>query len=116
MKLEQLHPRPRTEIVRDLESDDRDTIVRALLAAALHDSDRRFLEDQIVRFLQHGDPWVRGAAAIGAGHVARLHRTIDVERVVPLIERLLAHPETLGKAEDALEDIYGSLKDNVTPE
>jgi HEAT repeat protein len=112
MKLEQIHLRPRTEIVRDLGSDDRDTIVRALLAAALHDSDRRFLEDQIVRFVQHADPWVRSAAATAAGHVARLHGAIDVERVVPLIEQLLTHPETLGKAEDALEDIYGSLADN----
>ena len=80
-------------------------IATAIIAAALHDRDRLFVESLIAQFLQHEDPWVRGASAIAAGHVARIHRSLTVDRIVPLIERLLQDSQTSGRAQDALDDI-----------
>jgi hypothetical protein len=64
-----------------------------------------YVESLIVQLLEHPDPWVRGASALAAGHVARIHRSLTVDRIVPMIERLLADSRTGGKAQDALDDI-----------
>jgi hypothetical protein len=105
MKYEQPRARTKTELDADLNSDDRDVIVTALISAALHESDRRFVESKIVTFLQHQDPWVRGAAAIAAGHVVRIHRMLAPDQIIPLLHALLEDPLTSGKAQDALGDI-----------
>jgi hypothetical protein len=59
----------------------------------------------VAAHLQSSDPWVRGVAATCAGHIARLHGALDTNRIVPLIERLASDPRTIGRVEDALEDI-----------
>jgi hypothetical protein len=62
------------------------------------------VETLIVTSLRHDDPWVRGVAALAAGHVAQIHGTLS-ENIVPLIESLLGDGRTSGKAQDALDDI-----------
>ena len=95
----------RSEALTELGSGDRDRVSTALVAIALHEPDRRWVEDQIAAHLLSPDPWVRGLAAVCAGHVARIHRALDTARLVPLIERLLDDPQTQGRADDALSDI-----------
>ena len=77
----------------------------ALTNAALYESDRGYVEGLIMRFLQHPELWVRGVAAIVAGHVARIHHALSKDEIVPLIETLLEDPRTSDKAQDALDDI-----------
>jgi hypothetical protein len=105
MKYDQPRPRTRSELDKDLSSGDAATIATALTSAVLHESDRAYIECLIVKFLQHQEPWVRGVAAIAAGHVARMHHALSREKIVPLIETLLEDPQTSGKAQDALDDI-----------
>ena len=107
MKFDQPEPHSREMLERELASNDQSRICRALIAAALHDRDRLYVESLIIRFLNHADPYVRGIAALAAGHVARIHGSLTVERIVPMVERLLtdAEPQTRGTAEDALDDI-----------
>jgi hypothetical protein len=105
MKYDQPRPRTRAELDADLSSGDAETIATALASAALYESDRAYVEGLIVKFLQHQEPWVRGVAAIAAGHVARMHHALSREKIVPLIETLLEDPQTSGKAQDALDDI-----------
>lgn len=105
MKYEDMPPIGRDEAVAELESEDTERISRALVRLALHEADRSWMEDVIATHLQSPDPWIRGVAATCAGHVARLHRALDTERLVPLIERLASDPSTAGRMEDALEDI-----------
>jgi hypothetical protein len=80
-------------------------VSKALIAAALHDPDRIFVETYIEKLLRNDDPWIRGVAAIAAGHVARIHRELNIDRIVPLIRDLLNDPRTSGNAQDALDDI-----------
>ncbi|GAA4708245.1 hypothetical protein [Promicromonospora umidemergens] len=77
----------------------------AMISAAFHIDDWKWLQGQYVELLGHDDPWVRKVAATCLAHVARIHRRLDVAVVRPLIEALLDDPETRGHAEDALEDI-----------
>jgi hypothetical protein len=37
--------------------------------------------------------------------VARIHRNLDLGRMVPLLEKLASEPETSGRAQDALDDV-----------
>ncbi|HKY20358.1 MAG TPA: hypothetical protein VJM31_03990, partial [Vicinamibacterales bacterium] len=76
-------------------------IAKALAAAALHDGDRVFVESLILSFLDHTDPLVRGVAAVSAGHVARIHRSLSVDQIVPKIEGLKMDSRTSGQAEEA---------------
>jgi hypothetical protein len=41
------------------------------------------------------------------GHVARLHRELDLAAVMPSLERLREDPKTRGRVENALSDIEG---------
>lgn len=104
MKLQQPDARSRADLEVDLESRNRERISTALISAALNDPDRQWVETLIVRFIANDDAWVRGVAALAAGHIARLHGDIDA-RIAPLVEKLLEDPETSGKARDALDDI-----------
>ena len=105
MKFEQPEPLSRDDLARELGSADPARMTTAIIAAALHDRDQPYVESLIVRFLQHNDPDVRRAAALAAGHVARIHRALSVDRLVPLLERLLSDPQVGGTAQDALDDI-----------
>jgi hypothetical protein len=101
---------PDAEWTTALESGVPDRICRALTIAALHHPDRAFVEFLIVRWIRHSDPWVRGVAALCAGHTARRHRQLSRE-FVPLIEGLLTDPQTSGNAQDALDDIRQFVAD-----
>ena len=98
-------PWNRDTVLRELKSGERDRICAALVAAALHDADRFWLERVLVEHMTHDDPWVRGVAATCVGHVARIFRAVSLEDVRPALERLLRDPLVAGRAQEALEDI-----------
>jgi hypothetical protein len=110
MKYQTPAPLSRAEINLDLNSGDTLKIANAVISAALHDADLDYVEAIVVRFLSHPDPWVRGVSAVAASHIARIHRALSVNEIVPLIEHLLEDPSTNGKARDALDDIETFLK------
>jgi hypothetical protein len=47
------------------------------------------------------------------GHVARIHRTLDLDRVLPVLETLRKDPEIAASMGDALDDIEMYLPPNV---
>jgi HEAT repeat protein len=105
MKFEQPKQLSREELSLALTNEDPHIVSTALISAALYDSDRAFVEGLIEQFIRHKDSWIRGSAATATGHLARIHGTLDFERMVPLIRLLLNDPNTNGSAEDALDDI-----------
>lgn len=103
-----------------VERDESLPLREAMISAAFHIDDWRWLQGQYVELLQHDDPWVRKVAATCLAHVARIHRHLDVAVVRPLIEVLLDDPDTRGHAEDAIEDIREAVPadaaaDDATP-
>ncbi len=102
-RYEELGPIPWSEAVESIRGDDELIARQALLRLALHHPDRRAVQDLCLDCLHRG--WVMSAAAISLGHLARIHGTIDHERVVPVLQGLLDDPLTGGAASDALDDI-----------
>lgn len=98
-------PISRAEAEKAFKSDKRDDVVRALIRLALNDPDWRMVQAHCLTFLKHTDRWVRGAAAISLGHLARIHGQLDLATVKPALEGLRDDADLDGKAQDALEDI-----------
>jgi HEAT repeat protein len=80
-------------------------VSEALIGLALNEPDWRWVQEVALRYLQGPDEALRMTAATALGHLARLHGTLDLDRVVPALQRLLADPATEGRATDALDDI-----------
>lgn len=106
MKYEQIDPIDRNQAEKLLAGRRRDVICRTLVSVASFESDRRWAQSQCLKFARHDDPFVRGVAATCLGHLARVHRTIDEDEVLPVVRELLRDkdPGTRGKAQDTLSD------------
>lgn len=101
----EVEPIDRIEAERAFISGRPDLICDALVRVTFHDPDWQWVQRWCVHFLGFDSDEVRGLAATCLGHVARIHRTLDRELVVPMLERLTADPAIGGRAGDALDDI-----------
>jgi hypothetical protein len=102
----------RAELAEALKAEDPETVQHALIAAALHDRDAAWLERTLMRFLSDSREGVRGIAANGLGHVARLHGSLDLNVVVPVLREMAGRGGWEGgKATDALDDIAVYMRD-----
>lgn len=104
-KYEEMPPISRAEAEKAFKSNKTDDITRTLIRLALNDADWRWVQGHCLSFLKHKDRWVRGAAAISLGHLARIHGQLDLAVVKPELERLSADPGMAERAQDALDDI-----------
>ena len=87
-------------------------ICDALVRLVYHDPDGKWLQEKCIEMSENSDAEVAGLAVTCLGHLARIHRTLDLERVLPILKRVRTNPELAGRAEDALDDIetYLNLK------
>jgi hypothetical protein len=103
---ESIEPVGREEAEAAFQSGDPSEVVRALLGLALHDPDLEWVQSQCFRLASHPDVWVRRNVATSLGHLARIHRRLDVERVTSLLDQLASDPEVAGWVEDAWDDLH----------
>lgn len=90
----------------DISGDSVSDAVEAVLSLALQDPDRDWLEELLISTIETSrDAQVRAIAVVSLGHVARIHRSVTRDRVVPVLNRLLDDPELGSRAANALEDI-----------
>jgi hypothetical protein len=87
------------------ENADLSCIRESLVFLALNESDWSFVQEWCLRFLEHEDWTVRAVSATCLGHIARIHRTLDVARVLLKLRPLLEDSVTAGYAQTAIEDI-----------
>jgi hypothetical protein len=106
MQYEELSPISQQEADEALSRDD-DTYVlcQSLLRVALHEEDWFWALQHIGRFLLHPHPEVRGVAVSSIGYLVRIHRAIDVSRVLPVLYALQADSYVASRVRDTLEDI-----------
>lgn len=95
----------RERAVEELKSGVPERIGEALVSVALHDADSRWVQEQCLELASHPSAAVRSISATCLGHVARIHRELELERVLPVLAELRLSPETEGAAQDALDDI-----------
>ncbi|MFC5404682.1 hypothetical protein [Cohnella soli] len=95
------------EIINQINSDNPDTIVRGLLSLALNADDGEFVQDLMVRYSQHKNENIRGIAILSFGHIARIHRTVNKDLIIPHINDALNDKSKFvrGHAHSALDDI-----------
>ena len=89
-----------------LQSSDEREVCRALVAAALHDPDWRWVQSQCVRFATHSSSWVRRVIPTCFGHLARIRRQNERDLVERVLDRLAEDPfaEVRGTVQDARDD------------
>ena len=97
------HPVNRDEAESAFASGDSERIARALVNVAFHEADWRWVQERCLGFARHDVAAVRQIAVTCLGHVARIHRRLDLERVLPALDELSCDPEV--QVEDALDDI-----------
>ena len=105
MRYEELKTISHEETERALSDGTAGEAARALLSAALHDSDPLWVERKCLGALHDSREEVRAAAITSRGHVARIHHAVTSEVVIPQLLRLKDDPQLGGLAEDALDDI-----------
>jgi hypothetical protein len=106
MQYEELSPISQEDAAEALSHDD-DTyaLCQSLLRIALHEEDWSWALDHLGRFLLHPNPEVRCVAVSSIGYLVRIHRGIDVTRVLPALRALQADSSVAGRVRDTLEDI-----------
>ncbi len=67
-----------------------ETIASAPLSVACWARERRWVQEELIRFHDHPDPWVRHACAVHFGHVARVNGQLDMEKVEALLSKMLS--------------------------
>ncbi|MCX4096654.1 hypothetical protein [Nocardia sp. alder85J] len=102
---QKLDPISRGDATAMLESTDPHAVTQAILRLALHDPDGAWVTDRALTLLHSPNADIRSVAATALGHIARIHGAIDSERVIPALQRLTDNTDTVGRAEDALDDI-----------
>lgn len=98
-----------------LRNNDPMTLSIAVLSAALHSHDAAWAESLCVQLAAHPDNNVRGNAILGFGHIARIHRKLNIESVRPLLEAALKDSNSYvrGQADSATDDVRHFLGWNI---
>jgi hypothetical protein len=110
LKYQGVVERSREELEVLLRSDDELDISNALLSAAYYDPDWRWVQEKCLAFSRHPAATVRWNSATCFGHLARIHRQLDLEVVLQRLAELRDDPLVKSSAEDALDDIRFHMK------
>ena len=105
MKYHDPTPVSRHEAEKILQGNDEERICETLIALALHDPERAWVEERCLRCTEHPKWAVRAIAATALGHLARIHMTLDLVRVLPRLDALMTDAKTAGYAKTALDDL-----------
>ena len=110
MEYHDISPMDHSVLERLFESGNETAIVDALLSAAFCDPDWRWVQSMCLQFLDHPGVDVRWNAATCLGHIARIHRKLDTEIVVPKLIALQGDAAVAPNVEDVLDDIRWFLR------
>jgi hypothetical protein len=85
-------------------------IALTLLRLAYHDPDWMWVQDVCVSLATHQDKCVRRTCVICFSHLARIHGTLERQKVMPVLNRLLHDPEVKGEVEVTIDDLEVFLR------
>ncbi|HVZ41330.1 MAG TPA: hypothetical protein VHI13_18770 [Candidatus Kapabacteria bacterium] len=99
----------RDEALAAAVSGKADLIIKAMLGIANFDADWKWAQDFCVSFANHSDPNVRMMVASALGDIARIHRRLDMDVVIPLVYAMFDDPDTETEARLAIDQFETSL-------
>ena len=86
LRYQPIHRIARDQLVRDLESDNPQTVANALYAATRYEEDTAWVQSQCLNKLTSPEVAVRWAAATCLGDLAFLRRPLNTSVVIPALE------------------------------
>lgn len=95
----------RSEATEALASMEPDRVCRALVSIAFHDEDWRWVQETCLSCLAASNAQVRGVAATCLGHVARIHKMLDKDKVLAALRARASDSGVSGRISDAIDDI-----------
>ena len=105
MQYEEINSISRSDAMVALGSADPRDICIALVRLALHDPDLGWVQSLCIELTWRSTVEVQSTAILCLGHLARIHRALDLEKVVPLLIELRKNPLLSGRVDDAMDDI-----------
>jgi len=105
MRYEEPRPISQADAESSFRGTDIEAICRDLVRAAYYVPDWEWLETWCLQFARSGNVEVQQVAATCLGHIARIHRVVHTDRVVPVLRKMMAEPLLAGAAADALGDV-----------
>lgn len=102
---EEIKPITKVEAQAVLDAGDSQKIIMAMLGAAYHIDDWRWVQDHCLELLDSANPDLRNIAIICLSHIARIHEILDKEKVLPALERLLNDPQIGEEVSYTIEEI-----------
>jgi len=107
MRYEEIKYIPRETAIKYLAEDDDTTKIYALLSIALHDDDWKWAQSINLKMIQDADvdSDVKDIAILCLGHIVRIHRILDLDVVMPMLDKLSNNPTHTGRVQDVLDDI-----------
>jgi len=105
VKFHDVVPISRADALSVFGGSDVTEIADALVRVAFHDEDWRWAQERCLEFVANDEATLRGIAATCLGHVARIHRRLDLDAARSALIGLMSDPENAGRARDALDDI-----------
>ena len=107
MRYEDIPILTKEEILEVLHEADPDELKTIPLSAALGIDDWQWAQAVCLQLATHPEPIVRGNAILGFGHLARVHRRLDRDRVEPALRDALNDRDAYvrGHADSAAEDV-----------
>jgi hypothetical protein len=91
-KYERVYPINREQLIKDVDSDDPETVAKALYSAARFEEDTNWVQDQCLSKLTSPELPIRWAAATCLGDLAFSRRPLDVNKVILALERAKQDP------------------------
>lgn len=105
MKFNDVKPIDRDSAENLLNSKDPKKICDALIRITYYDHDYKWVQSKCIIFLNSNDLNVKRLSIICLGHLARIHKQLDKEIVIPLLKKLQNNLNVRGVVEDTLDDI-----------
>jgi hypothetical protein len=96
---------------RDEGSDDE--LCDALISVVLNANNREWVEEFCVSCACHPSANVRGLVATCIGHIARIHRQLDIPRITLILRMLSQDPGITGRVQDAIDDIWTFMRERI---
>jgi hypothetical protein len=100
-----IKPRSREDLEAALASDDENTLCDAMYSAAQHEPDWRWAQGKLVEFLGHKSLLVRSTAINALGELLLFRGHIDVELVLPEIQKASKEAALAPFVKEYLEDL-----------
>jgi hypothetical protein len=105
MQYEEVDPISRSDALVALGLTDPRDICKALVRLAFHDPDLRWVQSLCIELTEHSTIEVQLTAILCLGHLARIHKALDLEKVAPPLIELRKNQSLSGRVDDAMDDI-----------